>query len=125
PAACLLADVVAVPSIEPEAFGRTAVEAQAMGAPVVVSDLGALAETVRAPPDCPEPERTGWRVAPGNVEALTAGLMEALRLSPAERASMAARQRAQVVDVFSSARTVAGTLHIYQELIARRSARRP
>ena len=39
-----------VPSTEPEAFGRVAVEAQAMGAPVVVSDLGAVPETVLAPP---------------------------------------------------------------------------
>ena len=41
PAAFLAASVVTVPSTEPEAFGRSAVEAQAMGAPVVVSDLGA------------------------------------------------------------------------------------
>ena len=41
PAAFLAASVVTVPSTEPEAFGRVAVEAQAMGAPVVVSDLGA------------------------------------------------------------------------------------
>jgi glycosyltransferase involved in cell wall biosynthesis len=51
PAAFLAASVVAVPSTEPEAFGRSAVEAQAMGAPVVVSDLGAVPETVLAPPD--------------------------------------------------------------------------
>ncbi len=82
PAACMLADVVAVPSIEPEAFGRTAVEAQAMGAPVVVSNIGALAETVLAPPDVPEFARTGWRVDPGNIEALTGGILAALQLSP-------------------------------------------
>jgi glycosyltransferase involved in cell wall biosynthesis len=50
PAALLSAAVVTVPSTEPEAFGRVAVEAQAMGAPVVVSDLGAVPETVLAPP---------------------------------------------------------------------------
>ena len=44
------ASVVTVPSTEPEAFGRSAVEAQAMGTPVVVSDLGAVPETVLAPP---------------------------------------------------------------------------
>ena len=49
PAAFLAASVVAVPSTEPEAFGRTAVEAQAMGAPVVVSNLGAVPETVLSP----------------------------------------------------------------------------
>ena len=50
PAAFTAASVVTVPSTEPEAFGRSAVEAQAMGAPVVVSDLGAVPETVLAPP---------------------------------------------------------------------------
>jgi glycosyltransferase involved in cell wall biosynthesis len=50
PAAYLAASVVTVPSTEPEAFGRVAVEAQAIGTPVVVSDLGAVGETVLAPP---------------------------------------------------------------------------
>ena len=49
PAAFLAASVVTVPSTEPEAFGRSAVEAQAMGTPVVVSDLGAVPETVLVP----------------------------------------------------------------------------
>ena len=60
PAAFLAASVVAVPSTEPEAFGRSAVEAQAMGTPVVVSDLGAVPETVLAPPDSAPEARTGW-----------------------------------------------------------------
>ena len=46
PAALLAASVVAVPSTEPEAFGRVAVEAQAVGTPVVATDLGAVAETL-------------------------------------------------------------------------------
>ena len=50
PAAFLAASVVVAPSTEPEAFGRIAVEAQAMGAPVIVSDLGAATETILAPP---------------------------------------------------------------------------
>ena len=51
PAAFRAASVVAVPSVEPEAFGRSAVEAQALGTPVVVSDLGAVPETVLSPPE--------------------------------------------------------------------------
>ena len=49
PAAFMIASVLAAPSIAPEAFGRVAVEAQAMGAMVVVSDRGAVPETVLAP----------------------------------------------------------------------------
>ncbi len=57
PAALMLADVVVNPSVEPEPFGRTVIEAQAMGRPVVVSDAGGTAETV-------EHGVTGWRVRP-------------------------------------------------------------
>ena len=41
-----LADVVVSASIEPEAFGRVAVEAQAMGKPIIASNLGGSKETV-------------------------------------------------------------------------------
>ena len=62
PAALALADVAVIASTEPEAFGRTAIEAAAMGVPVVATALGATAETVLAPPHCPAAERTGWLV---------------------------------------------------------------
>src|ERR1700712_4906597 len=42
PAALMLADVVVNPSIEPEPFGRTVIEAQSMGRPVIVSDQGGM-----------------------------------------------------------------------------------
>ena len=46
PLAYSLADVVVSASIEPEAFGRVAVEAQAMGKPIIASDLGGSKETI-------------------------------------------------------------------------------
>jgi glycosyltransferase involved in cell wall biosynthesis len=46
PAAYKLADVAVSSSIEPEAFGRVAVEAQAMNKPIVASNLGGSKETV-------------------------------------------------------------------------------
>ena len=46
PLAYSLADVVVSASIEPEAFGRISVEAQAMGKPIVASNLGGSKETV-------------------------------------------------------------------------------
>ena len=80
PAAFLAASVVTVPSTEPEAFGRSAVEAQAMGTPVVVSDLGAVPETVLSPPAVLPHERTGWRIPPGDADALAEALGAALAL---------------------------------------------
>ncbi|OUV60706.1 MAG: glycosyl transferase family 1 [Candidatus Pelagibacter sp. TMED128] len=46
PLAYSLADVVVSASIEPEAFGRVSVEAQAMGKPIVASNLGGSKETI-------------------------------------------------------------------------------
>ena len=41
-----LADVIVSSSVEPEAFGRVAVEAQAMEKPIIASDIGGSKETV-------------------------------------------------------------------------------
>ena len=46
PIAYHLADVMVSASIEPEAFGRVSVEAQAMGKPIIASDLGGSKETI-------------------------------------------------------------------------------
>ena len=46
PIAYSLADVIVSASVEPEAFGRVSVEAQAMEKPIVASDLGGSKETI-------------------------------------------------------------------------------
>jgi glycosyltransferase involved in cell wall biosynthesis len=46
PIAYSLSDIVVSSSIEPEAFGRVAVEAQAMEKPIVASDIGGSKETI-------------------------------------------------------------------------------
>jgi glycosyltransferase involved in cell wall biosynthesis len=117
PAAFLSSAVVAVPSTEPEAFGRVAVEAQAMGAPVVVSDLGAVPETVLAPPQCTPQERTGWRVPAGDAEALARALEEALALRPSARDALALRARRHVEARFSLQHMVGETLDVYRALL--------
>jgi glycosyltransferase involved in cell wall biosynthesis len=117
PAAFLAASVVAVPSTEPEAFGRSAVEAQAMGTPVVVSDLGAVPETVLAPPEVPAAERTGWRVPPGDSDALAEALLGALSLGASAKEALARRARAHVQAKFSLERMVSDTLDVYVRLL--------
>jgi len=123
PAAFLAASVVTVPSTEPEAFGRSAVEAQAMGTPVVVSDLGAVPETVLAPPDVAAHERTGWRVPAGDPRALASALIAALSLGASAREVLAARARAHVERHFSLERMVADTLDVYCALVEGRITR--
>jgi len=46
PLAYSLADVVVSASVEPESFGRVSVESQAMGKPIIASDLGGSKETI-------------------------------------------------------------------------------
>ena len=46
PLAYSLADAVVSASIEPEAFGRVAVEAQSMGKPIIASNIGGSKETI-------------------------------------------------------------------------------
>src|SRR6185312_5185347 len=80
PAAFAAAHTAIVASIEPEAFGRAAAEAQAMACPVISTNIGAPPETVLAPPRVPETERTGWLVPPGDIAAYGAALLETLSL---------------------------------------------
>ncbi|SDR37182.1 Glycosyltransferase involved in cell wall bisynthesis [Rhizobiales bacterium GAS191] len=117
PAAFLAAAAVAVPSTEPEAFGRSAVEAQALGTPVIVTDLGAVPETVLAPPDAPAGERTGWRIPASDPQALADAIAAALSLRASQRAAMQARARAHVEAHFSLEGMVNATLGIYERLM--------
>ncbi len=110
PAALMLADIVANPSVEPEPFGRTVIEAQAMARLVVVSDAGGTAETV-------EHGVTGWRVRPSDPAALAATLDVILRLGPAERAAMGARARTSVCQHYTTAVMQQATLDVYRELL--------
>ena len=92
PAAMCLSDVVVHASTKPEAFGRVVIEAQAMGRPVIASDLGGPVETVRH-------GETGWRVRPDDPDALAAAIELALDLDPEARLSLGQRARASVPTV--------------------------
>lgn len=107
PAALMAADVVIHASLEPEGFGRTIAEAQMMGRLVIASDLGAPRETV-------EHGVTGWRVAPGDPDALAAALREALSLPEDQRARMSAAARAAAPSIEAMQ---AATLAVYSELL--------
>jgi glycosyltransferase involved in cell wall biosynthesis len=110
PAALMLAEIVVNPSVEPEPFGRTVIEAQAMGRPVVVSDQGGTAETV-------EHGVTGWRVPPSDPAALALTIDAILRMSPEERATFGAYARQSVCTHYTTAAMQEATLDVYRELL--------
>jgi glycosyltransferase involved in cell wall biosynthesis len=116
PAALLAAAVVAVPSTEPEALGRVAAEAQAMGTPAVVSDIGALGDIIATPPDVELAARTGWRVPPGDARALAAALYDVLTLGASAREGLSQRARSRALARFSITRMQAETLAAYSAL---------
>jgi len=110
PAALALADVVVSASLDPEGFGRTVIEAQAMTRPVIATDHGGAAETV-------DHLVTGWRVPPGDAGALATALDHALAMRPEERWAMGARARASVLAHYTTAAMQAATLDVYRELL--------
>jgi glycosyltransferase involved in cell wall biosynthesis len=109
-AAYMLADVVVSASTDPEAFGRIAVEAQAMGRPVIATDHGGARETIL-------PGETGWLVPPGNAAALADALEVALSLDAGQRATLAAAARANVLDKYTVEHMCAATLNVYAEVL--------
>jgi glycosyltransferase involved in cell wall biosynthesis len=110
PAAYMLADVVVSASTDPEAFGRVAAEAQAMGRPVIASDHGGARETVIS-------GETGWLVPPGEADALAQALRTALMMTGEERDTVAKRAITHISDNFTKSQMCAATLGVYNELV--------
>jgi glycosyltransferase involved in cell wall biosynthesis len=120
PAALAVAHLAIVASTEPEAFGRVATEAQAMGCPVIATDLGAPPETVAAPPGTPKSDATGWLVPPGDAAKLAEAMAEALSLAPEARATLAHRARTRVLTLYSLDTMRLETLGVYDDLLGTR-----
>jgi len=116
PAAYLVADIAASPSLEPEAFGRTSAEAQAMGRPVLAADHGGARETVVH-------GETGWLVTPGDTVAWAMALAEALDTPPERRRAMGEAGRQRVRRLYSVDAMTDATLAAYDRVLRERAAR--
>ena len=109
-AAYLAADIVLAPSTRPEAFGRVAAEASAMGKPVIVSDHGGARETVLD-------GETGARVDPGDPAALAGAIRALMAVGRTARAGMGKAGQAHVRSHFSKRGLQVATLGVYKRLI--------
>jgi glycosyltransferase involved in cell wall biosynthesis len=110
PTAFSLCDFAVTPSTEPEAFGRTAAEAQAMGLPILASDLGGARETV-------DPRVTGLLSAPGDINALENNLKTMLTMPIAARKAMGAAGYARIRALFTTESLQRDTLALYQRVL--------
>jgi glycosyltransferase involved in cell wall biosynthesis len=108
--AYMLATVVVAPSIEPEAFGRVPVEAQAMGTPVIATNHGGFCETIID-------GETGWLIEPNNADQLAEKIRMALDMPQDERDAWALRARQHALDYFSSELMTHQTINVYSELL--------
>jgi len=112
PAAMMLSDVVvSASSSEPEAFGRTVVEAQAMGKPVVATAHGGSLETVLD-------GKTGWLVPPQDTDSLSHALANAI-LNKNLCREFGREGRKWVMDNFTVRRMCEKTLNVYEQLLNR------
>ncbi|MDI7773847.1 glycosyltransferase family 4 protein [Asticcacaulis sp. EMRT-3] len=110
PSAWQVCHFALAPSLEPEAFGRTAVEPQAMQRPPLAAAHGATVETV-------VPGETGWLVRPGDAQAWAEAMREAMSLTPEQRFEMGLAGRARVKALFSLETMCARTLDVYRSLL--------
>ena len=112
PDAYAAADIVVSASTEPEAFGRTIVEAQAMGKIVVASSHGGALETI-------ESNVTGFLTEPGNSIELANTLMMIQDMDPLKKIEMA-KQVIKNTTNLTKNRMCEDLAKIYSELIVSR-----
>ncbi len=110
-------------SLVAETFGRTSIEAQAMGCPVIISNLGALPETIKDA-DADPAGFTGWLIPAGNSGALSEKIAVALKLTPVERSVIGCRAHVRVIGLFELSEMQSKTLQVYDELLGTDLVRR-
>lgn len=109
--ALMLSDVVVSATTVPEGFGRVAVEAQAMGRPVIATAHGGSMETVID-------GETGWLVPVGDVDAMASALAAAIGMTTKEREAVAVEARRHVTDKYDIETMCSSTISVYETLMA-------
>ena len=119
PAAYAAASVVVSAAIQPEGMQRAILEAQAMGRPMIVSDLAAGTDVVLTAPAVPESRVAGLRFPAGDDSRLAATLLRLFSIPQPMRAAMGARGRDWVLGHFNEELIAEQTLRLYAEATGR------
>lgn len=105
-----LSDVVLIPSIKPESFGRVSIEAQAMGKTVIAFDHGGVRETVIN-------NETGYLIPVGDAEAMAECIRYTLTRTPEMVEAMGIFARKHIQRSFSVLQMQEKTIQVYRELL--------
>ncbi len=110
PLAYKVSDIIVSSSIEPEAFGRISVEAQAMKKPIVASNIGGSKETINE-------NKTGFLFEANNSDDLSKKLIEIMNLDEQTINQMGIEGRKNVVSKFNVEKMCFSTYSEYKKLI--------
>jgi glycosyltransferase involved in cell wall biosynthesis len=118
-AAYKLADIVVVASREAEAFGRAAAEAQAMGCPVIATDIGAPPEFLNLGKGeaQAQDQATAWLVPVADGAAIATRILSILEFQPNELQLMAEISRRYIKENFTTLNMQNQTIQVYETLL--------
>ena len=105
-----ISDIIVSASIEPEAFGRVAVEAQSMQKIIIASNIGGSNETIID-------EKTGFLFDAGDAKSLSKKIMRVLNIDEAILKSIGNEGRKNVIKKFNVEKMCFSTYSEYKKLI--------
>jgi len=105
-----ISDIVVSASIEPEAFGRVAVEAQSMEKPIIASNTGGSNETIID-------EKTGFLFESGNAKSLSQKILKVITMDDTLLKSIGIQGRKNVIQKFNVEKMCFSTYSEYKRII--------
>ena len=105
-----VSDIVISPSIEPEAFGRVAVEAQSMEKLIIASNIGGSNETIIN-------EKTGFLFEAGDINSLSKKIIQAITMDESSLKLMGKEGRKNIIKKFNVEKMCFSTYSEYKRLV--------
>ena len=110
PLAYKVSSLVVSASIEPEAFGRVAIEAQSMEKPIIASDIGGSNETITN-------NVSGFLFESNNPESLSKKIIEVLNLDESRLKLIGIEGRKNIIKKFNVEKMCFSTYSEYKKLL--------
>ena len=105
-----IADIVVSASVEPEAFGRVAVEAQSMEKPIIASNNGGSNETIID-------EKTGFLFESGSAKSLSQKILKVIAMDDSSLKSIGTEGRKNIIQKFNVEKMCFSTYSEYKRIL--------